>query len=259
MHSVKASGTVVPYSKEGSGPGLLLVHGTTVNSRANFGQVIERFTDRREVITPDYAGCGRSTIPVGPLSLELLTEQIAAVARHATQGPVDLLGDSLGAAVAAATAARYPSLVRRLVLVAGWADSADPRHQLVLGTWARLVETSPELGARFAMLVGVSPAFLTALGRDVIEAFTLQPPAAHTVRRLELGQRIDIREAARRIVAPTLLIRGTWDYLVPEYQTRALHELIPGSRCEALDCGHAAFFEKPDEIVRLVRNFLFEE
>ncbi len=258
MHSVRVSGTVVPYSKEGSGPGLLLVHGTTVGWRSNFGHVVERFTDCREVITPDYAGSGKSTLPEGPLNLELLTEQIAAVARDATQGPVDLLGDSLGAVVAAATAARHPSLVRRLVLVAGWADSADPRHQLILETWARLQENSAELGSRFAMSLGVSPAFLTRLGRDTIEAFTLMPPAANTLRRLQLGQRIDIRDSVRRIVAPTLILRGTQDYLIPEYQTRVLHELIPGSRYEALDCGHAAFVEQPDEIVRRVRGFLLE-
>lgn len=84
MHSVSVSGTRVPYSKAGSGPGLLLIHGTTIGSQANFGHIVEHFTDRHEVITPDYAGSSESSAPDGFLTLGLLTEQIAAVARDAT-------------------------------------------------------------------------------------------------------------------------------------------------------------------------------
>lgn len=258
MPSVTVSGTTVPYAKTGTGPGLVLIHGTTVGAQSNFGHVLRHFTDRRKVITPDYAGCGESTIPDGPLSLELLIEQIAAVARDASPAPLDFLGDSLGAVVAAATAARHPELVRRLVLVAGWADSADPRHQLIFETWIRLQESSPELGSRFVISLGVSPAFLTELGPETIRAFAAQPQPAHTLRRIQLGQRIDIRDAARRILAPTLILRGSQDYLIPEYQTRVLHELISGSRYESLDCGHAGFLEKPNEIARRARDFLLE-
>ena len=118
MTAISAAGTTVHYSTAGKGPGMLLVHGTSIGAQANFGHVVERFTDQRQVFSPDYAGCGNSTIPPGDLKLDTLVEQIAATIRHASDGPVDLLGDSLGAV--AATAARYPALVRRLVLVAGW-------------------------------------------------------------------------------------------------------------------------------------------
>ncbi|MEO6921577.1 MAG: alpha/beta hydrolase [Collimonas sp.] len=119
MSTISVAGTTVHYTTSGTGPGLVLVHGTSIGTQANFGHVVERFTDQRQVISPDYAGCGNSTIPPGDLTLDILVEQIAGTIRHAADGPVDLLGDSLGAVVAAATAARYPSLVRRLVLVAG--------------------------------------------------------------------------------------------------------------------------------------------
>jgi pimeloyl-ACP methyl ester carboxylesterase len=52
-------------------------------------------------------------------------EQIAATIRHTSDGAADLIGDSLGAVVAAATAAHHPPLVRKLMLVAGSADSSD--------------------------------------------------------------------------------------------------------------------------------------
>ena len=257
MTTISVAGTQVCYTATGDGPGLVLVHGTSANGRSNFGHVVDRFVDQRCVVTPDIGGSGDSTIPDGPLALDTLVEQIAGTIGHAAPAPVDLLGDSLGAVVAAATAARYPSLVRRLVLVAGWVDSADPRHQLAFSTWARLERDDAQLGNRYGLSLAVSPGFLTALGPKTIAEVVRQPTPADTERRIDLGLRIDIRDAARTITAPTLVISGRHDFLVPGYQTRALHELIPHSEYVEIDAGHAAFLEKPDELVAIVRTFLF--
>jgi pimeloyl-ACP methyl ester carboxylesterase len=256
MTIIAAAGTQVAYATVGDGPGLVLVHGTSIDARANFGHVVERFSDRWQVISPDYAGCGDSTLPDGDFELGVLVEQITAAIRHAGNGPVDLVGDSLGAVVAAATAASHPELVRKLVLVAGWADSSDPRHQLVFGTWARLTSLDPELANRYVMSLAVDPRFLTSLGHETIAAFLKQPAPPHTRRRIELGRRIDIRQMAREIMAPTLVVRGSHDYLIPGYQTLALHEAIRNSRCMEIDSGHAAFLEKADVLVPLIRTFL---
>jgi pimeloyl-ACP methyl ester carboxylesterase len=127
---ISVADTLVEYSSIGQGPCLVLVHGTSIDGPANFGHIVEQFSGQRTVIVPNYAGCGGSTIAEGALDLDVLVEQVAAVLRETPDGGADLLGDSLGAVVAAATAARYPALVRKLILVAGWADSSDP-NQLV--------------------------------------------------------------------------------------------------------------------------------
>src|SRR5262249_2264695 len=121
MPTVSAGDASVHYEVAGSGPGLVLVHGTQGNGETNWRHLVGRFADARTVITPDYSGSGRTTDGGGELTPESLAEQVGAVAREAADGPVDLLGFSLGAVVAAATAALHPELVRRLVLVAGWA------------------------------------------------------------------------------------------------------------------------------------------
>ncbi|AMP12770.1 alpha/beta fold hydrolase [Collimonas pratensis] len=259
MTAISVADTTVHYSVCGKGTGLVLVHGTSIDAQANFGHVAERFADQRQVISPNYAGCGNSTIPAGDLTLDVLVEQIAATIRHASDSPVDLLGDSLGAVVAAATAARYPALVRKLVLVAGWADSSDARHQMVFQTWAKLEELDSELSNRYVMSLAVSPPFLTALGHDNISMFLKQAAPPDTKRRIELGLRIDIRDLLKKITAPTLVVRGAHDYLIPEYQTRALHESIQGSEYAQVESGHAAFLEKPDVLVQMIRDFLFNQ
>ncbi|KVG52162.1 hypothetical protein WJ33_10860 [Burkholderia ubonensis] len=258
MATFSVAETSVNYTTTGTGPGLVLVHGTSIDAQANFGHVIGRFADQRLVIAPNYAGCGDSTIPEGDLTLDTLVEQIAGTIRHAGIGAVDLVGDSLGAVVAAATAATHPSLVRRLVLVSGWADSGDARHQMVFDTWARLEGTDSELSNRYVMSLAVKPAFLTALGGDNIAAFLRQAAPPDTQRRIALGQRINLRDKLPNISAPTLIVHGSHDYLIPAYQAQVLHQLIGNSRYDEIDSGHAVFLEAADELVARIRDFLLD-
>ncbi|HWL84515.1 MAG TPA: alpha/beta hydrolase, partial [Polyangiaceae bacterium] len=90
MTTISVSGTSVDYTKTGKGPALVLVHGTSMDAQANFAHVVQRFSDQRQVVTPNYAGCGSSTIPEGDLTVDVLVEQIAGTIRHASDGPVDL-------------------------------------------------------------------------------------------------------------------------------------------------------------------------
>jgi pimeloyl-ACP methyl ester carboxylesterase len=255
---IDVAGSTVAYAAAGQGAGLVLVHGTSMTGRGNFGHVVDRLTDRWRVVLPDYAGSGVSTLPDGDLSLDLAVAQIAAVIRDAADTPIDLLGDSLGAMVSAATAARHPELVRRLVLIAPWSDSNDARHQLAFATWERLVAQDVELGNRYGLLMALSPAFLTSLGSEAMDGFAAADPPKDTLRRIRLGRRVDVRAEAATITAPTLIIAGAYDYLVADYQSHGMHGLIPDSRYASVPSGHGVLLEQPDAVIPLVRDFLLE-
>jgi pimeloyl-ACP methyl ester carboxylesterase len=92
----------------GDGPGLLLVHGSSIDAATNFGGMVKRFAERRTVITPDYAGSGKTAVRPGELTLDLLVDQVLAAAQHAAAGPVDVVGFSLGAVVASCARCTTP-------------------------------------------------------------------------------------------------------------------------------------------------------
>ena len=236
---------------------LVLLHGVTGDGRSHFGHLADRFADgRRTVVLPDYAGSGASTLTDGPLTLDLLVDEVADAIRQSSSSPVDLAGFSLGAVVAAAVAAAHPELVRRLVLVAGWASGEDARHKLVFDTWARLEAADPDLFARLGPLLAFEPAFLSELGpQGLAEILSAELPAA-TGRQLDLSLRVDIRDRLQRIATPTLVIGCARDHLVPVGHARALREAIAGSDYAEIDSGHAVIFEKPDELVELVSDFI---
>ncbi|TXC96220.1 alpha/beta hydrolase [Streptomyces sp. ISID311] len=248
----------VEYEVDGSGPGLVLVHGTGGSAEAVFGNVMPHFRGDRTVVRPNLPGSGRTVDNGGELTMDAVVEQIAAVTRAAVDGPVDLLGFSLGAAAATATAAAHPELVRRLILVGGWVHSTGPRTQLYFQTLAKLFDADRDLFKRVAQLTAYSPAAVDRMGHDTIAAYLADQtwPPAGTARQIDLCLRVDNRGLLSKITAPTLVIGLSEDQMVPIEGARELHTGIRGSRWAELPQGHLDWFADPTDIVKLTRDFI---
>ncbi|MES9525978.1 alpha/beta fold hydrolase [Streptomyces capoamus] len=253
-----AEGTEVDYRVTGSGPGLLLVHGSTSDSASNFVLLEPHLARHRTLILPDYAGSGRTPLPAGGrLTVDALAAQLATVVEHRSAGPVDVAGASLGAVVAAALAADRPELVRRLVLIVGWARNDDPRQSMALGLWRHLAETDEWAYQRFITLLAHSPDYLAALGGERLHALAAAPVVTEGARRqLDLDLVADIRDRLPRILAPTLVVGANRDQVVPVSHARELHAGIAGSRYAELDSGHNVLLEKPRQLAELIGDFL---
>lgn len=256
--TVRVADAEVSYERTGTGPALILVHGTgSGGSAVNWGQTRPRFTADHTVITPDLSGSDRTTDDGGPLTVEGLAAQVIAVIEDAGTGPVDLLGFSMGAPVSAAVAALRPDLVRRLILVAGWAHTEGDEYLRNLFTlWKQIGVSDPVAFGRAVAMTGFSRGFLNAIGREQVELLIPNlPPTPGTLRHVDLDTRIDIRDLLPRIEAETLVIGATLDITVPVQNSRELHAAIANSSYAEIEAGHVAFFEKEDEFVKLVGDF----
>lgn len=250
--------TRVHYEADGRGPGLALVHGTGGDAEKVFGNVVEHFSDTRTVIRPNFSGSGLTEDDGAGLTVELIAEQIAAAIDEASDGPVDLLGFSLGAVGAAAVAATRPELVRRLLLVGGWAHSTGPRDRFYFDTWRTLLDGDRELLKRFSALTGFSAAALDRFGHEGLAQWLADPwPPAGIGRQIDLCGLVDIRPLLPAISAPTLVIGFAEDAMVPVEGSRQLHSGIRGSRLvEVPGQGHMDWFADPTGLVRLTRDFI---
>ncbi|MGW0883096.1 alpha/beta fold hydrolase [Streptomyces sp. NPDC002671] len=259
MATVAAGNAQVHYDVTGTGPALVLAHGTgSAGAELTWGQIAPVFADRHTVITPDLSGTEQTTDDGAPLTIDGLAEQVIAVIEDAGTGPVDLLGFSMGAPVVAAVAATRPDLVRRLITVAGWAHTdADEYMRNLFTLWQRLGQVDAESFGRSVTMTGFSRGFLNTIGRDEVEKLVPNmPPTPGTLRHVDLDLRVDIRHLLPQIQAPTLVVGCSQDATVPVEHSRALHAAIPGSTYAEIDAGHVAFFEKPDDFVKLVREFI---
>jgi pimeloyl-ACP methyl ester carboxylesterase len=239
---------MIPYAISGSGPGLVLVHGTGADAKTTFSSITGEFTGRHTVILPD------ADLSEDPLTIEAIANQFASAIAGATAEPVDLLGFSQGAQVGAAIAALHPSLVRRLVLIGGWTH-ADPYISQMMSLWLRLSD-DPDAFARFAMLTAFSPAYLNSLSPTEMAELATVRPTRGTLRQIELNLRADIRPLLPGIRAQTLVVGCAKDHTIPVSNARALHAAIPHSTYAELDCGHVAHIERPAEFLALIRSAL---
>ncbi|MFR9726180.1 alpha/beta fold hydrolase [Streptomyces sp. MS19] len=259
MPIVTAGNARVHYTVTGTGPPLVLVHGTgALGAEGTWSGIAPALADRRTVIAPDLSGTGRTEDDGAPLTVEGLAAQVAAVIGHAAAGPAAVLGYSLGAPVAAALAALRPDLVASLITVAGWAHTeGDAYLSNEFALWRFLGDLDAEAFGRCVTMTGFSRGFLCALGHDEVERLVrAMPPTPGTLRHVDLDRRMDIRALLPRVRARTLVIGCAQDATVPVEHSRALHAAIAGAQYAEIDAGHAVFFEQPEEFVKLVRDFV---
>ncbi|HZG67830.1 MAG TPA: alpha/beta hydrolase [Herpetosiphonaceae bacterium] len=135
------------YEIYGSGRPLLLLHGG-FGLTGMFGEVLSQLAAGRRVIAVDLQGHGRTADLDRPLRLELMAEDIAALIAHLQLGQADIMGYSMGGAVALRTAIQHPQVVRKLVVVstphkrAAWyPDMVAAMEQMSAATAPFLLET----------------------------------------------------------------------------------------------------------------------
>jgi pimeloyl-ACP methyl ester carboxylesterase len=260
MAFVEVDGARVSYRVDGKGPGMVLVHGTGGNSETNWTPSLARFSEFYTVIRPDYSGSGETTDGGGPLTVGMLAAQVVAAADKTGATPFDLVGFSLGAAVSTYIAAEYPDHVRSVTLLGGFASSLDARQTMQFELWRDLIRTDRRAMARFVLVTGFSPNFLSQMG-DVAISEAVGDIVANNnwdgmARQVELDLTIDVRDQAKRVGKPALVIGCTHDHMVPPAHARELAALIPDARYVEMGSGHLAPLEKPDEFADLVLDFL---
>ncbi|WP_339378856.1 alpha/beta fold hydrolase [Xenorhabdus sp. BG5] len=245
-----------PENKQSHKKPIVFLHGTNSSGNSSFGEIKKAFSSERTVIIPDYAGCGNSELSSETLTIEHLAEQIAAVIEDSGHTPVDLVGVSLGAVVAAVVAAKYPHLVDKIILTAPWATNSDPRHQLIFNTWLHLELNDKASAMAFALSHALSPEFISSLGHETIQRICAQPAEKEIEKRIALGLAIDIKEYLTQIDKNTLVIGLSRDTLIPPYLVREVYKNINNSTYKEINSGHAVQIEKPTEWVSLIKDFI---
>lgn len=217
----------------GSGEPLVLMHGLAGSWRW-WSPVLERLSGTRRVHAIDLPR-RRPTVPEAELSAWLDRRLEAS-----GLGRVDLAGHSLGGLVAAELAALRPERVGRLVLVA---PAGIPCGRSVVARSIPLAETLYDLRRSFPLVLS-----------DALRAGPLG--LAHGIAYVSSR---DLRDDLPEVRAPTLLLWGERDRLVPLAVAEEWQRLVPHARLELLPCGHVPMLEQPVAVAERVAAFLEQE
>jgi len=234
----------------------VLVHGVGA-SRDIWRQVVETLARDRRVSTADLPGFGASP-PAGPgFALDAVADRLAeGLAAAGVSAPFDLVGHSLGGAVALTLAKRRPRAVGRLVLVAP--AGLAPRPAAVAGALGALASvTIPlrrELGRPLAGLPLARRLLLAGTAHDggrlpEAEARALMEasrPATRLREGFAAAVAADLRGVLADLRTPVGLVWGERDLLVPVSGLEAVRAVRPEAPARTLpDTGHVPMLERP--------------
>lgn len=241
QHRVRVGDDVVPYEVVGEGKPVIMVHGLGGSSRC-WARTLPALASRYRVFLVDLPGFGRLRRLHRRFTLDTAASWLKEWLRAANVGRAHLIGHSMGAFISAQLAAATPGLVDRLVLVSAAGIPTDRslgdcirrlpagwRHRTP-GTW-RLV---------------------------LIDALLTRPSVVMRTARALLAQ--DLRATLGEIRAPTLVVWGTDDPMMPVECAAAFRSGIPGARALLLPrAGHLPMITRPDEFNRALEAFLAGE
>jgi pimeloyl-ACP methyl ester carboxylesterase len=251
------SGARIAIDTYGSGPPLVLVHGSFSDQHSNWQLVAPLLSRRFTVHAVARRGRGQTQATTGH-RLEDEAQDIAAVVRSIDE-PVFLLGHSYGAQVALAASLEVPDRLRKLVLYeAPWPDAIDAQAMAELDALALAGDWKRFALSFFGDLLAVPAPELQAL-----EASELWPPIVADARATLGDLRALTRycfdaERFRVLRAPVLLQIGS-ESPRALYVTDALAEVLPDVRVEALPGqAHEGMTTAPALYAEAVSRFLLQ-
>ncbi len=260
MPTAAVNGIELAYEERGSGPPLLLVPGIPALGN-DWWPFADALTLSRRVIVYDNRGSGASSVTPAPYTTEQLAVDAVALLDALDVDRADVFGVSLGGMIAQEIALGSPERVRKLVLGcthAGVTHAVRPPREagkafaMETDDWGERMRTL----APFAFASDVERRFLDAFiekkSRDVQtdEGYRGQIAAA-------LGH--DTFDRLPQLEAPTFVLTGDDDRVIPHASSDPLVERIPDAKLHVLHgAGHLFFLEQPEETRRALEEFLGE-
>lgn len=262
MPKIRTGDVELYYEESGEGAPLVLIPGFGNGLWIWFKQ-IEAFSRHFRAITFDPRGISRSEAKDLPVSIRMIADDVAALLEALALESAHILGASFGGFVAQEFALAYPQMLRRLILccTSYGGPSHVPPPLTTLQAIASTKGLNTERRVRENLLLAFSPGYLEENQSEVehvIELRERNPVPEHAyLHQLQAAILFDAEARVSEIRAPTLIITGDEDIIVPFENSRNLAARIPSAKLAVIEGGsHTFFIERADEFNRAVIEFL---
>lgn len=258
MKKLKVNSNEIAYKDMGEGEPIVFLHGFC-GSMSYWDKVAPELSKEYRVILIDLRGHGASSSTTYPFTIDDLAKDIKEVLEVLKVGQVHLFGHSLGGYITLSLVEHYPEKVKGYGLVhsTAYPDSDEAKSGRV--TAANNIEKDgiePFIEGLIPKLF--SDQSLVTLTDEVEKAkqvgYYTDPKAAQQTL-LAMKARPDRNELLTKKVIPLLLIAGSDDKIIPVDRTfSAEADHIHSNVIH--EAGHMSMYEKPNEFIRIIREFI---
>ena len=263
MQYADVNGIEIAYDVRGSGPPLVLVMGYRLSSLAWPLDFIEALAERFTVVLFDNRGTGTSDKPTFGYEISNMARDVGGLLDHLKIARANILGYSMGGAIAQEFVRQFPDRVLGLVLCATMCGGPRAVYAPppVVRVMRELDGLKPEEIARRIWEVTYSPGYLEnhrKLAEDQMRREIAAPTPLHAADlQFQAFAEFDCSKALPNIKAPTLVLTGDLDRLVSPRNSKFIASHIPGASLIVIPgCGHRMMWEATDECIGFVTEFL---
>ncbi len=255
------NGINMAWDDGGAGPCVCLIHGFPLDRRMWRPQVEALVSAGYRVITPDLRGFGESDAPAGAYSMDLFSDDIAALFDHLAIERAVVAGMSMGGYILFNLLERYQERVAAscFVVTRCGADDEEGKERRITLAKKALNSGSLEIAQTFA---GILLATGTAsenprLASEVLAWMMEKEGAGLAGALLAMSSRKDYTPLLEQFRLPALVIGADGDMAVPLEVAQALAAGLPrGKLCVIPRAGHLANLERPKEFNDCLMKFL---
>ncbi len=259
MPYISSAGARIYWEQHGDGDPILLIMGLsfTLDMWHRTAPLLER---RYRTILFDNRGVGRSDVPPGPYRIPVMARDALAVLDAAGAGRAHVIGASMGGMIAQELALRWPERVRSLVLACTtcggihghWPGSADLLRVL------RASGRSPESRVRAFLPLLYAPGTAPELiEEDTAIRLRAVPSVRGYLHQLTGLLLWSSYRRLPRIQAPTLIVHGERDLILPAGNAATLARRIPNARKFLVPgAGHLFTTDAPGKAHSILFDFL---
>jgi pimeloyl-ACP methyl ester carboxylesterase len=250
------------WDEQGQGEPVLLIMGLAYPSQMWY-RTRPLLASCYRTLAFDNRGIGRSEVPLGPYPIALMASDAAAVLDADGIESAHVFGVSMGGMIAQELALRYPARVRSLILgctAAGGptAVRAEPEAIQMLMSRAKM---TPEQAAEAAVPFIYHPTTARArIDEDIAIRRPWFPTAAGYAAQLQGILGWEAYSRLGQIAAPTLVIHGESDRLIPPGNAKLIAGKIPGAKLVMIPRASHLFLTDQTEVSHhAILQFLNEQ
>jgi 3-oxoadipate enol-lactonase len=260
MNRVASGDAEIAYEFLGNGPPVVLLHPFPAHHEL-WLPAAQALISRYRVILPDLRGHGDSGAGEGPATMEKHARDLARLLDIAEVGRAALAGVSIGGYVLFEFWRRYRGRAAALVLCNTKASPDSPEARAVrLQSAADVMErgTEPFLESMVPKLIGKTT---LATRPDRVEGawrmMRKMAPAGLAAVQRGMAERPDSIPTLKTVDVPTLVVTGAEDVLTGVAEAELIRQNVAGGQLKVIArAGHYSPWEQPEEVGRLLRQFL---